>query len=107
MWRCFFRLNQVTTEPEMGIGVAAYPNPHPESMSFFRDRLYTAHKLASGADFAITQLFFDAREYEALCIDLRHRGIHVPIEPGILPIQSLDSLRRVLSLCGADRKSVV
>ena len=89
------------TEPEMGIGVAAYPNPHPESMSFFRDRLYTAHKLASGADFAITQLFFDAREYEALCIDLRHRGIHVPIEPGILPIQSLDSLRRVLSLCGA------
>ncbi len=32
---------------------------------------------------------------------MRHRGIHVPIEPGILPIQSLDSLRRVLSLCGA------
>lgn len=88
-------------EPDMGIGVAAYPNPHPESSSFFRDRLYTAHKLASGADFAITQLFFDPREYEALCLDLHHRGISVPVEPGILVIQSLDSLRRVLALCGA------
>lgn len=88
--------------PEMGIGVAAYPSPHPESPTFSRDRLHTAHKLASGADFAITQLFFDVREYENLCHGLERRGIDVPIIPGILPIQSLDALRRVLSLCGAN-----
>lgn len=88
--------------PEMGIGVAAYPSPHPESRSFSRDRLHTAHKLASGADFAITQLFFDAREYEDLCRGLRASGIDLPVIPGIMPIQSLDSLKRVLSLCGAN-----
>lgn len=63
-------------EPDMGIGVAAYPAPHPESPSFALDRRYTADKL-------------------------RARGLDTPVVPGILPIQSFDSLRRVLSLCGA------
>ncbi|MBD5538964.1 MAG: methylenetetrahydrofolate reductase [NAD(P)H] [Desulfovibrio sp.] len=89
-------------EPDMGIGVAAYPAPHPESATFALDRQYTAEKLAAGADFAITQLFFDVREYEALVESLHERGLDMPVVPGILPIQSLDSLRRVLSLCGAN-----
>ena len=88
-------------EPDMGIGVAAYPAPHPESPSFALDRRYTADKLRAGADFAVSQLFFDVREYEALVADLRARGLDTPVVPGILPIQSFDSLRRVLSLCGA------
>ncbi len=88
-------------EPDMGIGVAAYPAPHPESPSFVLDRRYTADKLRAGADFAVSQLFFDVREYEALVADLRARGLDTPVVPGILPIQSFDSLRRVLSLCGA------
>ena len=86
----------------MGIGVAAYPAPHPESSSFAEDRSRTAEKLRAGADFAITQLFFDAREYEDLVAHLRGQGITTPVVPGILPIQSFDSLRRVLSLCGAN-----
>ena len=90
------------SEPEMGIGVAAYPAPHPESATFALDRRHTAEKIAAGADFAITQLFFDVREYEALVAGLRERGLDAPVVPGILPIQSLDSLRRVLSLCGAN-----
>ena len=88
-------------EPDMGIGVAAYPAPHPESPSFALDRRYTADKLRAGADFAVSQLFFDVREYEALVADLRARGLDTPVVPGILPIPSFDSLRRVLSLCGA------
>ncbi|WP_298032021.1 methylenetetrahydrofolate reductase [uncultured Desulfovibrio sp.] len=87
-------------EPDMGIGVAAYPAPHPESPSFALDRRYTADKLRAGADFAVSQLFFDVREYEALVADLRAKGLETPVVPGILPIQSFDSLRRVLSLCG-------
>ncbi|SDF80784.1 methylenetetrahydrofolate reductase [Desulfovibrio legallii] len=89
-------------EPGMGIGVAAYPAPHPESPSFAEDRRRTAEKLRAGADFALTQLFFDAREYEDLVARLRAQGIAIPIVPGILPIQSFDSLRRVLALCGAN-----
>lgn len=88
--------------PAMGIGVAAYPCPHPESPNFAQDREYTAKKMASGADFAISQLFFDVREYLDLVQSLRERGIDAPVVPGILPIQSFDSLRKVLSLCGAN-----
>lgn len=89
-------------EPDMGVGVAAYPAPHPESPSFAADRDHTAQKLRVGADFALTQLFFDVREYEDMLADLRARGLDTPVVPGILPIQSFDSLRRVLSLCGAN-----
>ncbi|MGE9984583.1 methylenetetrahydrofolate reductase [Desulfovibrio sp. SGI.169] len=89
-------------QPDMGIGVAVYPAPHPESPSFALDRRHTADKLRAGAGFAVSQLFFDVREYEALVADLRARGLDTPVVPGILPIQSFDSLRRVLSLCGAN-----
>ena len=89
-------------QPDLGIGVAAYPAPHPESPTFADDRKRTAEKLRAGADFALTQLFFDSREYEDLVSHLRGQGITTPVIPGILPIQSFDSLRRVLSLCGAN-----
>ena len=89
-------------QPDLGIGVAAYPAPHPESPTFADDRRCTAEKMRAGADFALTQLFFDAREYEDLVSHVRGQGITTPVIPGILPIQSFDSLRRVLSLCGAN-----
>ncbi|MDR3359007.1 MAG: methylenetetrahydrofolate reductase [Desulfovibrio sp.] len=88
--------------PDMGIGVAAYPSPHPESPTFAEDRGYTAKKFHSGANFAITQLFFDVREYEDLVTSLRAKGVNAPVVPGILPVQSFESLRRVLSMCGAN-----
>ncbi len=89
-------------QPDMGIGVAAYPAPHPESSSFAQDRRHTAEKMRAGADFAVTQLFFDAREYEDLVAHLRGQGVTTPVIPGILPVQSFESLRRILSLCGAN-----
>lgn len=89
-------------QPDMGVGVAAYPAPHPESPTFAEDRRHTAEKLRAGASFAVTQLFFDAREYVELVTRLRAEGLAMPVIPGILPIQSFDSLRRVLSLCGAN-----
>ncbi|MDR1856577.1 MAG: methylenetetrahydrofolate reductase [Desulfovibrio sp.] len=88
--------------PELGIAVAAYPAPHPESPSYAADREFTLLKLRQGADFAITQLFFDVREYMDLVDGLRAKGMTLPVIPGILPIQSFDTLRRVLSMCGAN-----
>ena len=88
--------------PDLGIGVAGYPAPHPDAATFASDRAYLADKLRAGADFVITQLFFDVREYESLVSSLRAAGLETPVIPGILPIQSFDSLRRVLSLCGAN-----
>lgn len=92
----------IKNEPlDIGVAVAAYPSPHPESATYEEDRAHTAAKLASGADFAITQLFFDIREYIELVENLRKQNILLPIIPGIMTIQSFESLRRVLSLCGA------
>lgn len=88
--------------PQMGIGVAAYPTPHPDARSFMEDRDYTAQKIRAGADFAITQLFFDPREYDELRAYLNKQGIFAPIVPGIITIQSFQGLKRVLSLCGVN-----
>ncbi len=89
-------------QPDMGLAVAGYPAPHPESASFVVDRAHTVSKIKAGADFVITQLFFDVREYFDLVDDMRRQGIHVPIIPGILPVQSLQSIRTVLAMCGAN-----
>lgn len=88
--------------PGFGIAVAGYPGCHPESKTFSEDREYTRKKIEAGADFVITQLFFDVREYIDFVERLRHSGVTVPVLPGVMPIQSLDSIRRVLSLCGAN-----
>jgi methylenetetrahydrofolate reductase (NADPH) len=89
-------------DPLMGLAVAGYPAAHPESATFSADRDHTCEKIRAGADFVITQLFFDAREYEDFVRHLRARGITAPVIPGVLPIQSLESVRRILSLCGAN-----
>lgn len=89
-------------QPDMGVGVAGYPAAHPESPSFASDLRHTADKVNAGADFIVTQLFFDVREYFDFVERLRAMGVNVPVLPGILPIQSLESVRRILSLCGAN-----
>ncbi|MDO5536539.1 MAG: methylenetetrahydrofolate reductase [Desulfovibrionaceae bacterium] len=86
---------------DMGIAVAGYPCPHPQSVTYADDRAYTLAKIRAGADFVVTQLFFDVREYFELVDWLHDHGCDVPVIPGILPIQSFSSLRRVLSMCGA------
>ena len=88
--------------PDFGVAVAAYPTPHPQSASFADDRAFTQTKLDAGSDFAITQLFFDAREYFEFVAQMRARGVKKPIIPGVLPIHSLESIRRVLALSGGN-----
>ena len=88
--------------PDFGIGVAGYPGGHPEAPTFVDDRFHTKAKLEAGGDFVVTQLFFDVREYFDMVERLQGMGMDKPIVPGILPIQSLESIRRVLSLCGAN-----
>jgi methylenetetrahydrofolate reductase (NADPH) len=90
------------TFPGTGIAVAGYPAPHPESPTFASDWRYTVAKIREGADFVVTQLFFDVREYVAFVDRLNDMGVNVPVIPGVLPIQSFASLRRTLALCGAN-----
>lgn len=80
------------------IAVAAFPNGHPESHDSRRDVDALLAKQEAGADFAITQLFFYARDYFDF-LELAHsRGVRIPIIPGIMPITSAKRLTRVLEL---------
>ncbi|WP_320170823.1 methylenetetrahydrofolate reductase [Maridesulfovibrio sp.] len=87
--------------PSIGLGVAGYPGAHPESPSVEQDLNWHCGKLAKGADFTVTQLFFDNRRYFDYADRLSGLGAHAPVIPGVLPIRSLASLRRIMSLCGA------
>lgn len=90
-----------SSHPDLGIGVAGYPETHPESVSPEADLAYLKLKLDNGADFSITQLFFDNRLYFDFVRKARAAGITGPIIPGILPVVSLKVIKRIVSLCGA------
>ena len=83
------------------IGVAAHPEPHPRSPSVAEDRRHTAEKL-SEADFAITQFFFDADHYFDLVGTLHDLGVHKPVIPGIMPVTSISSVKRMAELQGSE-----
>ncbi len=87
--------------PELAVGAAAYPEPHFESPSI-KDSLHWAkHKMDVGADFLVTQLFFDNRLYFDFVERLAAMGADKPVLPGVLPILSLKSAKFVLSMCNA------
>lgn len=87
--------------PEMCVGGAAYPEPHPESPSIQSDLDMVKLKVEKGAKFLVTQLFFDNRLYFDYVDRLRTMGSSVPVIPGVLPIMSLRSAKFILGLCGA------
>lgn len=87
--------------PDMGIGVAGYPEVHPEAVDAEHDLNYLKLKLDQGGDFAITQLFFDNQLYFDFVAKARSIGVDKPIIPGIIPVVSLKVIQRIISLCGA------
>lgn len=67
--------------------MAGYPKGHPDCTSYAEDLQHLKEKCDAGADFIITQLFFEAQTFLQFVKDCREVGITVPILPGILPIQ--------------------
>ncbi|MFH1619771.1 MAG: methylenetetrahydrofolate reductase [NAD(P)H] [bacterium] len=86
---------------EFCIGVAGYPEGHSESPSRQKDIEWLKFKTDAGADFVITQLFFDNSLYFRFIDDCRRAGISIPVIPGIMPVTSYPQLRRFTEMCGA------
>jgi methylenetetrahydrofolate reductase (NADPH) len=83
------------------IGVAAFPDSHPERSDFDLDARVLVAKAEAGASFAITQLFFTVDDYFALVARVRALGCDLPIIPGIMPITNLRQVTRFAELSGA------
>ena len=80
---------------------ACYPETHPRAKSAEEDMHNLMRKVRAGADFLITQLFFDNRDYFDFVARARAAGIELPIVPGIMPVVSAANIRRITALCGA------
>lgn len=83
------------------IGVAAFPEGHPESPSLEHDARILARKQQAGADFAITQLFFRVDDYVRMIDMAAAEGCTMPIIPGIMPVTDITQIQRFADLSGA------
>jgi methylenetetrahydrofolate reductase (NADPH) len=87
--------------PEMGIGVAGYPEKHPEAPNLDTDFENLVRKVRTGADAIYTQLFFDNSSFFRFRDRTAKNGLSVPVIPGIMPITEFDRIQRITKMCGA------
>ncbi len=83
------------------VGVAGYPEGHPQALNPTRDLEYLKLKVDNGGRFVITQLFFDNADFYRWRDAARGMGIDVPLIAGIMPIMGVAQIKRFVMMCGA------
>lgn len=91
----------IASDYDFAIGGACFPEVHPEAPDLDTDLSYLKTKVDSGAEFLITQLFFDNQVYFDFVEAARAKGITAPIIPGIIPVTGFAHTRRICDLCGS------
>lgn len=94
-------VNFIRSQKSFCLGVAGYPEVHPEALSKEADLANLKRKVEAGGQFVVTQLFFDSKHYFDLVQRTEAAGIHVPIVPGIMPITNVAQIKRFTQMCGA------
>lgn len=89
--------------PTMSIGVAGFPEGHPATPNRLLEMEYLRQKVAAGADYIVTQLFFDNRDFYDFCERCELAGIRVPVLAGIMPLRSRKSMERLAELAAGAR----
>ncbi|WP_411847286.1 methylenetetrahydrofolate reductase [NAD(P)H] [Roseibacillus persicicus] len=101
--RFIANFNRDSTSPDFGIGVAGFPEGHPETPNRLMEMDYLKAKVDEGADYICTQLFFDNHDL----FDFRDRcelaGINIPIIAGVMPVTSRKSMVRMAELAAGAR----
>lgn len=82
------------------VGVAAFPDKHPEATDLEADAQVLAAKAAAGADYAITQMFFGADDYFRLIDRAAALGCDIPVLPGVMPVTNIKQIERMAELTG-------
>ena len=95
----FIRLNH---QNYFGIGVAGFPEGHVLCPDREQDARYLKMKIDAGADYVITQLFFDNKDYFDYIQRLRSLGVGARVIPGIIPITDYQSIVNFCKVCGAN-----
>jgi methylenetetrahydrofolate reductase (NADPH) len=83
------------------IGAACHPEGHIETPSKALNLLYLKQKVDQGADFLISQLFFENERFFEFFLEAKQLGIDIPISAGIMPVINTRQIRKITKLCGA------
>ncbi len=89
--------------PQLCVGVAGFPEGHPTTPNRLREIEHLQAKVDAGADYIVTQLFFDNRDFYDFCDRCELAGIQVPIIAGIMPITSSNGMQRMAELAAGAR----
>ena len=87
--------------PDFGVGVAGYPEKHPECADPHTDLANLKRKVDAGADAVFTQLFFENDHFLRFRDAAAEAGIEVPIVPGVMPVTSFERIKRITAMCGS------
>ena len=83
------------------VGAACYPEGHVENRNLETDLGHLVTKVQAGADFLVSQLFFDNEDYRAFVRRARSVGISVPVIPGLMPVTNVSQIERFTQMCGS------